>query len=244
MNPPRSNNVRRLDRNDPFRFRCHPDVACFTECCRRLDLSLSPYDVIQLRQATRLGSAAFLERYVEIEGPDAGAFPLVFMAMDDTDAHRCPLVTAEGCSVYSHRPGACRTYPVGRAATLEPNGKVSDYHVILHEDHCRGFREERALTVGLWIDDQGIADYDHWNDRLLVLLQHQRFRDGHRLDPVQQERYLNVLYNLDEFRRELKGRSQLLTSIKEPPPEIENADDLQLLELGINLLCHEFFGDA
>ena len=37
----------------PLCFACHPKVPCFNECCRELDLALSPYDVLRLRRALR-----------------------------------------------------------------------------------------------------------------------------------------------------------------------------------------------
>lgn len=30
-------------------FACHPQVPCFNECRRELDLALSPYDVLRLK---------------------------------------------------------------------------------------------------------------------------------------------------------------------------------------------------
>ena len=32
-----------------FSFACHPDVPCFTKCCSDLDLALTPYDVLRLK---------------------------------------------------------------------------------------------------------------------------------------------------------------------------------------------------
>ena len=43
--------VKNLDRAQPFSFRCAPDLICFTDCCRQLDLALTPYDVLRLRRA-------------------------------------------------------------------------------------------------------------------------------------------------------------------------------------------------
>ena len=35
----------RIQENDTFSFRCHPEVECFNRCCRNLNLFLYPYDL-------------------------------------------------------------------------------------------------------------------------------------------------------------------------------------------------------
>ena len=34
--------VEELQPGEPFTFLCHREIACFTQCCRQLDLALSP----------------------------------------------------------------------------------------------------------------------------------------------------------------------------------------------------------
>ena len=50
MNPPQPTEQQILPTatDRPFTFACHPGVPCFTECCRELDLALTPYDVLRL----------------------------------------------------------------------------------------------------------------------------------------------------------------------------------------------------
>ena len=31
-----------------FKFKCHKGVKCFTDCCRGIDIMLTPYDMAQL----------------------------------------------------------------------------------------------------------------------------------------------------------------------------------------------------
>ncbi|MCA1766096.1 MAG: YkgJ family cysteine cluster protein, partial [Desulfobulbaceae bacterium] len=112
-------NVRRLGDQETFRFSCHPGVPCFTECCRQLDLALSPYDVLRLRRGLGIPAAEFLDRYAVVEKSEEEPFPTVFLAMVDDGRAACPFVTERGCSVYQDRPGACRAYPVGRGAYLD-----------------------------------------------------------------------------------------------------------------------------
>ena len=32
-----------------FRFSCHKDVPCFTKCCAKLRLILTPYDILRMK---------------------------------------------------------------------------------------------------------------------------------------------------------------------------------------------------
>jgi len=217
---------RRLEPDEKFRFRCGPDLSCFTDCCRQLDLALTPYDVLRLRRSLNLGSGEFLERYVLVEKSEESPFPQVYLAMVDDGRASCPFVTSLGCTVYRDRPGACRTYPLGRGASLRRDGLVSDFYVILTEDHCRGFEQAEEQTGPLWLADQELADYNQFNDLLLRIIQHPRIKEGFRPGEHQLERYLEVLYDLDRLRAELDA-----------PP----ADDEQLLRLACDLIEHELY---
>lgn len=219
--------VRRLGDNETFQFSCHPQVACFTDCCRQLDLALSPYDLLRLRRALAITSGEFLERYAIVEKTAEDSFPQVFLTMIDDGQASCPFVNDKGCTVYQDRPGACRTYPVGRGASLDADGQASELFVLLREDHCRGFASGPAVTINNWLTDQALADYNEFNDLLMTVLQHPRIKAGFKPDDRQQERYLHVLYNLDAFRQE-SGADK-------------NIDDQELLRSAIRLLHDELF---
>jgi hypothetical protein len=220
-------NVRRLGDNETFRFSCHPQVACFTDCCRQLDLALSPYDVLRLRLALDISGAEFLDRYAIVEKSDEDTFPLVFLAMVDDGQARCPFVTEKGCSVYQDRPGACRTYPVGRGAYLDDNKQPAALFVLLNEPHCQGFENGPEVSINDWLADQELATYNEFNDLLMTVLHHRRIKEGFRPDDRQQERYLNVLYHLDAFRQE-SGADK-------------NIADQELLRTAVRLLHDELF---
>ena len=99
-----------------FTFACHPGVPCFTDCCRMLELALTPYDVLRLRKATGLTSRELLENYIITEQDPGEPFPRFYLTMVDDGRASCVFVSPQGCTVYPHRPSACRAYPLGRAA--------------------------------------------------------------------------------------------------------------------------------
>jgi hypothetical protein len=151
----------------------------------------------------------------------------VFLAMVDDGRATCPFVTEAGCSVYKDRPGACRTYPVGRGAYLDQDGQTAEMFVLINEPHCRGFEDGPEITVAEWNVDQELAIYNECNDLLITLLQHPLIKEGFRPDEQAQARYLEVLYDLDAFRQQ--------TGLP------DNIDDRQLLKEAISILEDEFY---
>ena len=160
-----------LSIDDSFRFACFAKVPCFNECCRNLDQFLTPYDIIRLKANLGLTSSVFLQRYTSQHiGPESG-LPIVTLKSADPWKLTCPFVTTTCCMVYSDRPASCRTYPLIRALSRSrETGIVTERFMLLKESHCLGFKEAQTQTVRQWIEQQGIADYNHINDRLMEII--------------------------------------------------------------------------
>ncbi len=192
--------VTRIASDEAFCFACHPQVRCFTDCCRQLELALTPYDVLRLKQETQLNSTSFLERYVIREQESEDAFPRFYLTMVDDGQASCVFVAETGCTVYSGRPGACRTYPMGRAAIRESNNSLTEFFVLLREPHCNGFEENEPQTALKYCNDQGLEEYNNCNDKVAIVLQHDKIRTGMQLSKEQTEYFVLALYDLDRFR--------------------------------------------
>ncbi|MFQ6757335.1 MAG: YkgJ family cysteine cluster protein [Deltaproteobacteria bacterium] len=230
--------VRPLTPDETFRFSCHPGVACFTDCCRQLDLALTPYDALRLSKHLGLTPSTFLDQYVLVEQPEDLGFPQVFLGMVDDGHASCPFVTASGCSVYADRPSACRTYPLGRGAFTTPDGKRHEMHVLLTEPHCKGFNQGTPQDISAWQKDQDLALYNAMNDELLAVLQHPRLKEGHQPEAREVEIFLS-LYTLDTFRNLLLDATIALPiSVTDSERQQLATDDLALLRLGIRWLNH------
>ena len=135
-----------LDRR--FRFACHRDMSCFTRCCANLNLVLTPYDVLRLKNRLHLSSAVFLDRYADSYVDEKYGVPVVKLKMNTDEARQCPFVSPEGCVVYEDRPSACRLYPLGRAASkIHEEQPAGEYYFMVKESHCLGFNEKREWTV-------------------------------------------------------------------------------------------------
>ena len=44
----------RLNENSTFKFQCDKQMSCFTECCGDVNIVLTPYDVILLKNRLNL----------------------------------------------------------------------------------------------------------------------------------------------------------------------------------------------
>ena len=244
MNLQLPQNVRELARDETFDFVCRPDLECFTECCRDLELGLTPYDVLRLKNGLQLKSSEFLDRYVIMEMGEQETFPHLYLTMIDDGRASCPFVTADGCTVYGNRPGACRTYPLGRAVSQRADNSRSEFHVLLTEPHCPGHNVANAqsFTAAAWTDDQELALYNEFNDLLLSLLQHEQVKQGRKLTARQADLFIMALYDLDAFREYLL---QPNCKSSAPPAKLKDmtASDTDLLRFGIGWLQNELFGE-
>lgn len=187
-----------IDSKSSFSFACRPGISCFNACCSNLDLNLTPYDVLCLRSHLDLGSRSFLERYGKIVCAPDTAVPGVRLTMMQDYERSCPFVTPAGCSVYPHRPGACRTYPVGRATSMTSDG-LQEKFFLIKEPHCAGFKEEQAWTPHTWLADQGLEPYNASNDRYMRLMSLLR-QKGMSIPPNKIGMAVMALYHVDEFK--------------------------------------------
>jgi uncharacterized protein len=192
-----------------FRFACHPQVPCFNACCSDLSLMLTPYDVLRLRARLGLSSREFIARHaLAAQAPDTG-FPMLRLRMrDDVPGAPCPFVTREGCTVYPGRPGACRTYPLGRATKTDAAGEVVEQFFVVQEPHCRGFEQDASWTSASWLTDQDLKEYNRHNDRYMLLLAEAKQR-GATLDQKQANMAFLAAYNIDAFRDFLANTGML-----------------------------------
>lgn len=235
----------RLTAEDTFQFYCGPGVPCFTECCGKLDLMLTPYDVLQLKTVLRVTSSEFLDQYTYMRQRTPNEFPQFFMKMAESDK-RCPFVSASGCTVYQHRPGACRIYPIGRGSTKNKyDGSSKEFFFLVREDHCKGFQGGCQWRISEWLNDQGMLEYNRMNDLLMELYVRRAQQHGITLTENHLKMFVMACYNLERFR-EFVFRSNFLQRFEvdeECVKDIESSD-LALLEFAFLWLRFALFGEA
>ncbi|GAU09464.1 YkgJ family cysteine cluster protein [Desulfoplanes formicivorans] len=184
---------------DPFTFSCHPGVCCFNACCSRLRLILTPYDVYRLHCSLHLPSDQVLHEYADLHiAPDTG-LPCFHLRMLEDEKGSCPFLGEKGCSVYTNRPGACRAYPLGRAARIDTDGHKEERFFFIRENHCKGFGEHQTWTPTTWMANQGLIPYNASNDRYMSLMTRQQ-NAAVRITPQKLGMVLMALYNVDGFQ--------------------------------------------
>jgi Fe-S-cluster containining protein len=227
-----------------LKFSCHRGISCFTECCADLRLILTPYDILRMKKRLNLPAEEFLKEYTQPEEESESLFPMIRLKMSDDSKRRCPLVSPQGCTIYEDRPGACRLYPLGRAAaTGSPGRGDREFYFLVDESHCLGFREGREWTVEEWLKDQGAGHYNEMNRPWMEIVTSQspRIQDltGEKLGMF----YLTS-YNLDRFR-EFVFQTKFLKVLDITSGVIGKiaADDEELLKLGMKWLKFALFGE-
>ena len=227
-----------------LKFSCHPEISCFTACCADLHLVLTPYDILRMKRRLQLHSGEFIKQYTEPHEDRESIFPLMRLKMRDDEGRHCPLVTPKGCTIYEDRPGACRLYPLGRAAASGLSGREGgEFYFLVNESHCLGFQEDREWTVEEWIQDQGVGIYNEMNRPWMEIVtsKNPRLREltEHKLGM-----FYMVSYNLDRFR-DFVFHTKFLKLFDVSAEEIQKlaSDEVELMKLGMRWLKFALFGE-
>jgi Fe-S-cluster containining protein len=235
----------RLTKDSEFSFACHPGVKCFNACCADVNIFLTPYDIIRLKNKLGIRSDEFLSKYTISPFDKNLKYPIVLFQMNDDERKSCPFVREEGCSVYTDRPWACRMYPLGLASPKEGATPVDgDFYFLLEDSICKGFGESKKWTVQQWIDDQGIAEYDDMGREFKELTLHDFFQGKDSLPPKKVEMFFMACYNLDRFR-DFLFQSTFFEKfdIDDDTQQRIKSDDVELLRFGYRWLRFALFGE-
>jgi len=228
--------------NGTFQFACHPKVPCFTECCRDLNLLLTPYDLVRLKNHLHISSSELIDRYTELRFDGKYGIPLLFLKMRKDKQKTCPFVSREGCKIYPDRPSACRIYPLARASRKDPVHGVTENYFVLQEDHCRGFDEPKTWTIEEWILDQGLTPYHEMNNAWMEVLTHPAIKRG--LSEKHVQMFYLASYDIDRFRRLVLNTKFLkLFDLDEKTLKKAMKDDSILLGLACRWLRFCLCGD-
>ncbi|MHC4942204.1 MAG: YkgJ family cysteine cluster protein [Planctomycetota bacterium] len=236
----------RMDMDSRFRFSCHPKVSCFNHCCGDVNIFLTPYDVMRMKNRLGISSTEFMNKFTALPIDRNQRFPVILFRMKDEEGKPCPFVDQEkGCTIYEDRPWSCRMYPLGMASPKEGNVRgEQEFYFLMKEDVCRGHEEDHDFTVREWLENQGIAEYDRKGKEFKELTLHDFFEKGEQLSPQQMEMFYTACYDLDKFREFIFDTSFLErfhvedTTVKEI-----KEDDEALLSFAFRWLRYCLFGE-
>ena len=230
----------RLGYGSQFKFECHPKVPCFTECCRGINIILTPFDIIQLKNRLNLSSREFLAIYTDVHLLEKTDLPMVTLKLLDDDRESCPFVKdKEGCIVYTDRPTSCRYYPLGTATLQHKEGADDDgFFFFVHEPHCKGFEEDVEWTVAEWREDQGVDLRDEINREWTDLVVRKRsFPSTIKLTENAKQMFFLVSYDIDKFKEFVFDSSFLKrVDVDEATVEKIKTDEIELLKFGLEWL--------
>ena len=227
-----------------LKFFCHRGISCFTACCADLQLILTPYDILRMKKRLQLSAGEFMDQYTAPDERRESMFPLVCLKMRDDVRRQCPFVSPQGCTIYEDRPGACRLYPWGRAASSDASGmKEGEFYFFVQEAHCLGFLEQREWTVEEWIQDQGARLYNEMNRPWMEIVTN-KSRRVRELNEQKLGMFHMVSYNLERFR-EFVFNTKFLKVFDISSEEIQKAasDEVELMKLGMRWLKFALYGE-
>ncbi|HYA39672.1 MAG TPA: YkgJ family cysteine cluster protein [Syntrophobacteraceae bacterium] len=220
--------MQNLSEDSLFNFACHDALPCFTQCCKDVNIYLTPYDALRLRHALRIESSEFLSRYTMSFLSKVGNIPVVQLMMDPHTL-LCPFVAEEGCSVYEDRPWACRMFP------LDLSCVDSKYRIIARKERCMGLFERSTGTVADWLKSQGILEYAQM-DREYQSVVPKGFKPG---APMNEGlgRVLFMAYDLDRFAELLAdNRFLALHEVDDNLLRLAGQDAKELLRLAFRYI--------
>jgi uncharacterized protein len=235
-----------LEGNAVIQFRCHKDIDCFNACCKNIDIMLTPYDILRLKQRLGMTSSEFLRQYTEpFEFASNSIGGVKYQPKEGTS--ECQFVTDEGCSVYEDRPTACRYYPVGLLSTRrqDENFDRASY-ALVREDHCHGHFEDRQLTIDEYRGEQGLEEYDEhgraW--RQLILKVKSAGPAIGNMSKTSLKFFFMACYDLDRFREFIKSTGFSTTFDIDPATRDELlSDDMALLRFGDRMIRQIMYGE-
>lgn len=237
---------REYSRNDKIHFSCYPGIGCFTKCCSGIRINLTPYDIWRLKNRLGMTYDEFLTEYTAPASIDQTPLPIVVVKLKDDAEKSCPFLTLEGCTVYTDRPSTCRYYPVGRAHIKKHDQKeMTEFFVLVKEDHCLGHLEQKEWTIDEWRQDQGADFYDDITRDWLEVVIKAKSLGMTEFSKRSLDLFFMVSSNLDMFRRFVFD-SRFLETYRLDPELVETIrnDELELLKFSLKWLRFTMFGEG
>lgn len=238
----------KLGPDDNLKFRCHPGVSCFNECCKHADITLAPYDIIRLKDRLGISATEFLKQYTVPATLDAHGLPLVKMrTMEKTPA--CQFVDDEkGCTVYEDRPSACRYYPLGLMSMHKEHTSTDESgYILVKEEHCKGHEEDNVQTVAEYRKEQGVEEYDELNRAWyqIILKKQSSGPAVGKPSEMSLQLFFMCCYDLDRARNFYLSKSFRESYDLDDAffAEIEK-DDIAAMKFGMQFLKQILFGEV
>ena len=227
-------------------FRCHKDIKCFNACCSNIDITLTPYDIIRLKNRLDMSSSDFLNEYtVPFEFDKDSIAGVKFKPVEDGAA--CRFMVDEGCSVYEDRPTSCRYYPVG-LVSMRKSDEYTDTasYALVEEPHCLGHKEDRKLTIDEYRDEQKVDIFDEMSRgwRQLILKKKSSGATIGKPSLKSRQLFFMTMYDIDRFRTFIASAGfQDSFDVEEERMAKMLTDDVELMKFGYDFMKQVLFAE-
>ena len=231
----------KLTNDSTVRFGCHKEVQCFNVCCKDLDVFLTPYDVLRMKNNFGITSAEFISEYTEPVIHTGSKLP--FLKLKLAESGECRFVAQEGCSIYEDRPLACRYYPIGFGIYKNDATAGSDFYFLIKERHCEGFEEKQEWTVAEWRKTQEIDVYDDKNKVWMdIILNKKMYSPDLEPDEKSLKMFFMGSYELDSFKNFVfESRFLEIFDVDDDEQELLKRDEVELMNFAHKWLQYALF---
>lgn len=229
-----------------IQFDCHPGVSCFNACCKSIDITLTPYDILRLRKHLGLTSQEFVAGFTTPYEMDHHGMPGLKL-LTKPGKSECMFLQESGCSVYGDRPAACRYYALGSMGMRKKDDSVvEDIYFSVKEAYCRGHEEPKTLTVRQYRHEQGVERYDEMNREWRDIIIKKRSSGPTTGTPSERSFQLFDMcsYDLDSFREFIQSPGFQSLFQVDPQDFLQlKTDDEALLQFAMAFLKQVLFGE-
>jgi len=235
-----------LEQDSTIQFHCHPGVSCFNACCKSIEIQITPYDIVRLKNHLGLDSSDFVARHTLPYAMDGQGMPGLHLATKPGSSE-CVFLKEEGCSVYQDRPVACRYYALGvMGMRKQEQSVVENIYFLVKEEHCQGHFEPRTQSVGAYRAEQGVVAYDEANREWRDIVIKKRTSGPTVGQPSARSMQLFDLcsYDLDNFRLFIQSQG-FRDGFDIGTEEMQQllADEARLLQFAFRFLKQALFAE-
>lgn len=236
-----------LSESSKICFNCYPGISCFNACCKQADITLTPYDVLRLKNHLGMSSSEFLKKHTVPFQMDGHGTPGIKMRTTDVDPVCLFMEEKTGCTVYADRPTACRYYPLAHLSSRRSDEWIDHQSfAIVKEPHCKGHEESREISVGDYRKEQQIAEFDDFNREFYQLILKKKSAGPAIGKPSDTSFhfYFMVCYDSDRFKEFLQTKNfRAVYAISDDVFSSIIDDEYARLKFGLRLLRQVLFGE-
>jgi uncharacterized protein len=237
---------RTFDDSKVIQFQCRKGISCWNACCSNIDISLTPYDILRLKNRFEMDSGVFLQKYTVPYEMDKNSIAGVKLRPVENGT-ACQFMRPEGCSVYEDRPTACRYYPVALLSSRRQDEYIDrEAYAMVKEAHCLGHNEPREISVADYRKEQGLPEYDElargW--RQLILKKQSSGPTIGKPSKRSLELFFMVCYDLDRFSTFVASDGfNALYDLSDEEMKKILSDDTELMLFGFRFLKQILYGE-